>query len=105
MHSANCLTMQCIAELRLKAKYFAEKGLVPTLDSASYCAVKSDKLLSEELRIELTEAFDTLRADQAADVDWHPRSGDMVQDLVHPSMYPFVYGKLALVGTLACICS
>lgn len=49
--------------------------------------------MSEELRLDLAKAFATLQADQAANVDWHPNSGDVVQDLVHPSMYPFVYGK------------
>lgn len=37
--------------------------------------------------------FDTLKAHQQAAPDWHPNSGDMVQDLVHPSMYPLVYGR------------
>jgi hypothetical protein len=34
-----------------------------------------------------------LKRDQGADPDWHPRSGEMVQDLVHPSIYPLVYGR------------
>jgi hypothetical protein len=25
--------------------------------------------------------------------DWHPNSNEMVQDLIHPSMYPLVYGR------------
>ncbi|GFP59158.1 hypothetical protein TASIC1_0012016100 [Trichoderma asperellum] len=83
----------CIAELRNKAKYFIETGLIPTLDSAGNAIIKSDNLISDSLRDELVKAFETLRADQAANVDWHPRSNDMVQNLVHPSMYPFVYGR------------
>ncbi|KAJ3492066.1 hypothetical protein NLG97_g5475 [Lecanicillium saksenae] len=83
----------CIQELRNKAKYFRETGIVQTLDSTSYCVVKSDTLFDGELRSQLGKAFDILRADQAASVDWHPNSNDMVQDLVHPSMYPFIYGK------------
>ncbi|KAL7917333.1 hypothetical protein ACQKWADRAFT_307037 [Trichoderma austrokoningii] len=83
----------CIAELRNKAKYFIETGLIPTFDSAGNTIIKSDNLISNCLRDELVKAFETLRADQAADVDWHPRSNDMVQNLVHPSMYPFVYGR------------
>ncbi len=79
--------------MRNKAKYFRETGITPTLDSSRYCVVKSDKLFSEDLRAELVIAFAILRADQAADVDWHPKSNDMVQDLVHPSMYPFIYGN------------
>ncbi|KAH6603880.1 hypothetical protein Trco_007326 [Trichoderma cornu-damae] len=83
----------CISELRNKAAYFVETGLIPTLDSAGNSIVKSDGLISNGFRRELTKAFETLRADQAADVDWQPRSNDMVQNLVHPSMYPFVYGQ------------
>lgn len=69
-----------------------ETGLIPTLDSAGNAIIKSDNLISDRLRHELVGAFETLRADQAANVDWHPRSNDMVQNLVHPSMYPFVFG-------------
>ncbi|KAL7896284.1 hypothetical protein HDV64DRAFT_270587 [Trichoderma sp. TUCIM 5745] len=83
----------CIAELRNKAAYFIETGLIPTLDSAGNAVIKSDNLISDHLRNELVEAFETLRADQADNVDWHPRSNDMVQNLVHPSMYPFVFGR------------
>ncbi|XWW92309.1 hypothetical protein V2A60_000232 [Cordyceps javanica] len=83
----------CIDELRNKAKYFRDTGLIPTLDSSRFCVVKSDLLFSESLRLSLVKAFDILRADQAEDIDWHPQSNDMVQNLVHPSMYPFVYGK------------
>ncbi|KAM0261009.1 hypothetical protein ACHAQJ_002444 [Trichoderma viride] len=83
----------CIAELRNKAKYFVVTGLIPTLDSAGNCIVKSDNLISPHLRDELVKAFDILRADQAANVDWHPRSNEMVQNLVHPSMYPFIFGR------------
>jgi hypothetical protein len=41
----------------------------------------------------LCDAFDALKADHAASPDWHPDSNNMVQDLVHPSMYPLVYGR------------
>lgn len=54
---------------------------------------KSDVLVGPDLKAELVAAFDRLRADQAADVDWHPRSNDMVQDIVHPSLYPLVWGQ------------
>ncbi|KAL7930104.1 hypothetical protein V8C35DRAFT_324538 [Trichoderma chlorosporum] len=83
----------CLAELRNKATYFAKTGLIPTFDSAGNAIVKSDTLMSSQLQDELMQAFETLRADQAANVDWHPGSNDMVQNLVHPSMYPFVYNR------------
>jgi len=50
-------------------------------------------LVSTELHDKLRNAFDKLKADHAASPDWHPKSNDMVQDLVHPSMYPLVYGQ------------
>ncbi|WZH49633.1 hypothetical protein QYS62_010836 [Fusarium acuminatum] len=82
----------CIKELRAKAKCFEKSGLVPTLD-ATATVVKSDSLVDEELRGRLHAAFATLQHDQKDDPDWHPRTNDMVQNLIHPSLYPFVYGR------------
>ncbi|CAH0050977.1 unnamed protein product [Clonostachys solani] len=81
----------CIKELRTKAKYFEKTGLVPTLD-ASAAVCKSDTLVDEALRDELRAAFMKLQAEQKSNPDWHPRTDDKVQDLVHPSLYPLVYG-------------
>lgn len=83
---------KCLQELRNKAQYYEKSGLIPTLDACA-SVVKSDKLVSSELQDELRNAFDKLKADQGASPDWHPKSGDMVQDLLHPSMYPLVYGR------------
>jgi len=55
--------------------------------------VKSDALVPSALDRSLKDAFAKLRAEQRDHPDWHPYSNDMVQDLVHPSMYPFIYGK------------
>lgn len=54
---------------------------------------KSDTLVSNDLQEALRKAFEKLKADQKAAPDWHPNTDDMVQDLVHPSMYPLVYGR------------
>ncbi|KAL1840395.1 hypothetical protein VTJ49DRAFT_521 [Mycothermus thermophilus] len=92
----------CIEELRCKAEYFKETGLTFTLNSSRASAsfsddvntvVKSDTLVDEELRRGFIAAFEKLRAEQGDNPDWHPGTDDMVQDLVHPSLYPFVYGK------------
>ncbi|KAF4992689.1 hypothetical protein FGRMN_7002 [Fusarium graminum] len=85
----------CIKELRVKAKFFDEIGLVPTLD-VNATAVKSDSLVDEDLRQRLQAAFATLTQDQNDDPDWHPRTNDKVRNLVHPSLYPFVYGRSRL---------
>jgi hypothetical protein len=55
--------------------------------------VKSDTVVPSALDRSLKDAFAKLRAEQGDNPDWHPYSNDMVQDLVHPSMYPFIYGK------------
>jgi hypothetical protein len=81
-----------VKELRSKAKYYEQSGIIPTLDACASVA-KSDKLVSVDLHELLRSAFDKLKADQSESPDWHPSSSDMVQDLVHPSMYPLVYGR------------
>ncbi|KAK3339955.1 hypothetical protein B0T25DRAFT_365827 [Lasiosphaeria hispida] len=83
----------CISELRGKAAYFRETGLIWTLNSKENIVVKSDTLVPTHVREGLKAAFVKLHADQADSPDWHPWTSDMVQDLVHPSMYPFVYGR------------
>lgn len=55
--------------------------------------VKSDSIVSSELRKALRMAFTKVQKDQMSAPDWHPNSNGMVQDLVHPSMYPLVYGR------------
>ncbi|PVH94503.1 hypothetical protein DM02DRAFT_676153 [Periconia macrospinosa] len=82
----------CVRELQSKAKYYEKSGLIPTLDACA-SVVKSNKLVSSDLHEALRKAFDTLKADQQSSPDWHPNSSDMVLDLVHPSMYPLVYGR------------
>lgn len=84
--------MQVILELRHKAEYFGRTNITPTLD-ATHSIAKSDVLVAPELHSALREAFSTLQADQAARPDWHPNTNETVQDLVHPSMYPLVYGR------------
>jgi hypothetical protein len=83
---------QCVAELRVKARYFEQTSIIPILD-ASAAVVKSDSLVPASLRDRLRAAFARLQREQAAAPDWHPRSDDKVQDLVHPSLYPLVYGR------------
>lgn len=83
-------------ELRVKAKYFEESNIIPTLDACSSVA-KSDTLVPAELHEALRTAFAKLKESQAANPDWHPNSDDTVQDLVHPSMYPLVYGRSLVV--------
>jgi len=78
-------------ELHQKAEYFQRTGIIPSLD-ASHSVAKSDALVDQDLRLALRSAFDRLKADQEHRPDWHPNTNGIVQDLVHPSMYPLVYG-------------
>lgn len=66
--------------------------MIPNID-ASATVVKSDVLVKTDLRDALKEAFEKLQDDQKDEPDWHLNSGDMVQDLIHPSMFPLVYGR------------
>ncbi|KAF3047191.1 hypothetical protein E8E12_011596 [Didymella heteroderae] len=82
----------CIQELRNKAKFFEKSGKVPTL-YAHAVVVKSDTLVSDLLHESLLAAFARLKTDQADSPDWHPNSGDRVQNLVHQSLFPLVYNR------------
>jgi hypothetical protein len=55
--------------------------------------VKSDSLVSPELHQSLLQAFGKLLEDHKSAPEWHPNTDEMVHDLVHPSMYPLVYGR------------
>ncbi|KAM7187203.1 Protein of unknown function (DUF4246) domain containing protein [Rhypophila sp. PSN 637] len=83
----------CIAELRNKAAFFKETGLTPTLDADRFAIFKSDTLVTSDLHQALHGSFSRLIADQATNPDWHPGTDDIVWDVVHPSMYPFVYNR------------
>ncbi|KAH0493357.1 hypothetical protein TgHK011_000031 [Trichoderma gracile] len=82
----------CIHELRRKAELVKETGLVPIFDYSS-CVIKSDVLISESLRDSLRSAAATLENVPDEEKDWHPGSTRKVLDLVHPSLWPFIYGR------------
>ncbi|KAF4435552.1 hypothetical protein FACUT_7083 [Fusarium acutatum] len=73
--------------------YFEKSGLIPSLDGPGNTIVKSDSFINESLHRDLNRACYTLWKDQEGNVDWHPPSNDMVQNLVHPSMHNFVYDR------------
>jgi predicted DNA-binding WGR domain protein len=51
----------------------------------------SDELVPEELQQNLNQHFEELLKNEAA--DFHPGSGKIVRDLVHPSLYPYIKGE------------
>ncbi|KAF1973741.1 hypothetical protein BU23DRAFT_580213 [Bimuria novae-zelandiae CBS 107.79] len=83
---------EIIKELRSKAQYYEKTGLIPILD-ADATIVKSDSLVSPELHQNVYDAFNGLFIDQSIALDGHPKLNGMVMDLVHPSMYPLIYGR------------
>ncbi|KAK1765337.1 hypothetical protein QBC33DRAFT_545162 [Phialemonium atrogriseum] len=82
----------CVTELRDKARIFKETGKVITYDTGSRC-VKSDVIVGPELQAELLSNVEPLLQVPDHQKDWHPGSNDQVLNLVHPSLYPLVYGK------------
>ncbi|KAG8783461.1 hypothetical protein FRC12_019702 [Ceratobasidium sp. 428] len=54
---------------------------------------QSDKLVPAALKARLIARIAKLEKVPDSEKGWHPRSNDMVLDLVHPSLYPIVYGR------------
>ncbi|CAD0113384.1 unnamed protein product, partial [Aureobasidium uvarum] len=96
----------CVAELRDKAKTLKETGIVAPIDVDAQ-VVYSDSTISQELRHDLNRAVASLENVPDKDKDWHPRTRDRVLDLVHPSLFPLIYGhsrvlKEGVVGLEDC---
>ncbi|KNE62389.1 hypothetical protein AMAG_07611 [Allomyces macrogynus ATCC 38327] len=57
-----------------------------------------DDAVDENVRATLAQLVaDQLENVPAARLDWHPRSNNQVLDLVHPSLYPLVYGRTRIL--------
>lgn len=62
---------------------------------------KSDRLIPVDVKSELLAAVAALESVPDSQKDWHPRSDDKVLNLVHPSLYPIVYGRsVSMTGEL-----
>ena len=89
-----------IEELRYKAKLFEDIGAVTVYTGH---VVKSDSVVSESLKLELQAAVTELEdvPDKHKDWhdEWHPGSNGKVLNLVHPSLYPLVYGRTRVLET------
>ncbi|UNI18003.1 hypothetical protein JDV02_004304 [Purpureocillium takamizusanense] len=82
----------CFDEIRRKADLYDATGLIPVYDY-TVAAIKSDKLMPEDLRLELATAVKALEDVPDDKKDWHPGTDGKVLDLVHPSLWPLVYGR------------
>ena len=85
-----------IKELRYKAKLFEDIGAVAVYTGH---VVKSDSVVPESLKLELQAAVSKLEDVPDDQKDWHPGSDGKVLDLVHPSLYPLVYGRTRVLET------
>ncbi|PYH88705.1 hypothetical protein BO71DRAFT_364855 [Aspergillus ellipticus CBS 707.79] len=83
-----------IKEMQWKAGVLREKGLVYAFDVG---VVRSDTAVSPQLQQRLREAVVPLERIPASQKDYHPGSGGKVVDLVHPSLFPVVYGRTRIL--------
>ncbi|TFK63101.1 hypothetical protein BDN72DRAFT_848026 [Pluteus cervinus] len=85
----------CIAEVQYKAQIFQSTNstVVYTGD-----VVKSDTIIPESTRLALIDAIKPLEDILDNLKDWHPHSDEKVLDLVHPSLFPLVYGKTRILS-------
>lgn len=79
----------CIEEVKYKADVLERFDCIETLEGVW----KSDTIISDQLRINLLKAVAPLENVPEKERDWHPGSNNQVLDLVHPSIYPLVYGQ------------
>lgn len=94
-----------IAELRFKAETFKAVGAVSAYDGD---VVKSDISVPTDLKEALQAAVKDLEEVPMSSKDYHPGSDGKVLDLVHPSLFPLIYGRTrvvtnSLIGLDECI--
>ncbi|KAK2764408.1 hypothetical protein FQN54_009102 [Arachnomyces sp. PD_36] len=79
-----------IQELRYKADDFKETGFIRVYEGD---VVKSDQVIPESLQHQLKALVTRMEDVPDFKKDYHPGSNDLVLDLVHPSLFPLVYGR------------
>jgi hypothetical protein len=79
-----------IDELRYKAKLFKETGAISVFNGD---VVKSDIAIPTEIQQSLRAAIQKLEDIPEVAKDYHPGSDGKVLDLVHPSLFPLIYGR------------
>ena len=68
--------------------------MVVTLDPG---VVKSDAIVPEDVRERLRLAVGRLEKSEQHRKDWHPGTNEQVLDLVHPSLFPIIYGRTRIL--------
>ncbi|PPR02044.1 hypothetical protein CVT24_011204 [Panaeolus cyanescens] len=89
----------CIQELRHKASLVPEPPtLPPPIIVYDANVVKSDFAVSPTVKKGLQDAMQKFEDDIPMHLrDWHPHSDEQVLDLVHPSLFPLVYGTTRIL--------
>ena len=72
--------------------------MIPTLDLDA-AVIKSDIAISSELKAALRVGAALLEDIPERLRDWHPGSDGKVLDLVHPSLFPLVYGRSRVLSS------
>eukprot|EP00892_Ulva_mutabilis_P004379 jgi/Ulvmu1/2312/UM013_0160.1 len=80
-----------LQQLRYLAGQCGEDGIRPSPVTGVF---ESDQALDTDLRQDLLAALKPLEDVPDGQKDWHPGSDQQVLDLVHPSLFPLVYGLL-----------
>ncbi|PYH42267.1 DUF4246 domain-containing protein [Aspergillus saccharolyticus JOP 1030-1] len=84
-----------LAEMRFKAKIHQEEGTFTVFDHVG--VVRSDTAIPQDLQQALRQAVAPLEDLPLEDRDYHPGSDNKVRDLVHPSLFPLVYGRTRIL--------
>ncbi|KAI9933694.1 hypothetical protein ASPWEDRAFT_167964 [Aspergillus wentii DTO 134E9] len=79
-----------LQELKCKAEILQKDGLVRVFDHG---IVTSEEAIPSELQRDLKDAVRPLEDVPETEKDYHPGSDNKVVDLVHPSLFPVIYGK------------
>lgn len=82
---------QCVEELRSQAPVSEERGFTEVFD-ANAAVYISDTAVDIDTKMALRAGVAPLENVRNAVKDWHPGSDGKVLDLVHPSLYPLMYG-------------
>ncbi len=90
----NEMAEYCVEELKYKAELYKSSGLISLFHGD---VVKSDNVVPSDLQEALKAAVAPLEDIPEHIKDWHPGSDGKVLDLVHPSLYPLVYGLSRIV--------
>ncbi|KAJ2936892.1 hypothetical protein H1R20_g204, partial [Candolleomyces eurysporus] len=89
----NLMFDHCIAELQDFATNLLPKRKHRAIVVYDGNVVKSDDAVPSTVKLALQDAVKSLEDVPDKLKDWHPGSDEKVLDLVHPSLFPLIYGR------------